>query len=686
MPPSGGGKASVYGKQDSIRAKSGTKRRFNAGAGAGPATTAAKPFGGPSSSGSLASSLASLFQPSPHGKDAALASLLASSSKPSLDLTARQPRAKDQGLGLGALEAAPPSARDAAAQRAKAKTQATHPAAGADLTASAAQQVKRSGSTQQQQHAPKPAPISSKSVAGEPGPSNTAAVAPSAPSAASAPSVSHATALNLLQASSASPSPRGTPQPQQQPASSGSSRPASLGSSAAPSRLSTPQLAPPPLPAGRKPVFRPVLNSPLMVNWPELPQAASQTILHTLLDLLGHPEVQPHLAASFGGCRNKDKGKEKSKAKARSKDKAADASAVAERQPKRRRTAAVGHEDADAGAGAGALQKQRPWFLAGLNSTTRALERSVQESVVSSSAKGDETQTDPTATAVVAAAAGPTTITHVFVCRHDISPPTLVAHYPMLACTVNAICHSMTPSEGLHLVPLPLSSTSMLAEAVGLHSLTILALTSHIPAHLLEALDRSISAASSTSPPRSETVLRRDWMESAVHAARSVGGSKAFPLVPVPQPTAGVQVAPTSIKLLRTTQPVDLNACRVEKRRKRTERSLAARRKRELEYVARKSSLLSRLGGGSKQRKQRRHPADPFVIPTGAKSGLGLNSRPIKPFRTNSRARKSVLAPSESGLSDKARRNQRRRIKVKARSAAINDASAAAATQAPAAR
>ncbi len=72
-------KASVD-KGTTIRAASRNKQRSQTSNKA-----AASPFGS-SAGGSLASSLSSLFSPQPHGKDAALASLLASSSKPPVNL------------------------------------------------------------------------------------------------------------------------------------------------------------------------------------------------------------------------------------------------------------------------------------------------------------------------------------------------------------------------------------------------------------------------------------------------------------------------------------------------------------------------------------------------------------------------------------------------------------------------
>ncbi|KAJ9479444.1 hypothetical protein PHBOTO_002920 [Pseudozyma hubeiensis] len=284
------------------------------------------------------------------------------------------------------------------------------------------------------------------------------------------------------------------------------------------------------IPPNRKPVFRPVLASSTAVGWPEMPVAGSKVVLHTLLEVLAKADVQAALYRDLG--RRSRAGSSKAGVPAQGED-----------------------MDIDNAADQAAPVQ----VMAGINSITRAIEDDIARDLAriqtnTSSNKGKQAQTD----------AAPPSVRIVFVCRHDLPSPSLISHLPMLVAARNAVLHASQPdlSSGVLLFPLPSASEPLLAQALNLRRTSIFVLTTAFPAHHLSHLLTAIQRETSTT-----CLPRAAWLETAILSSTSS------------QPNLTLLQRPTSIKLLRTTQPTDLNASKAAKRTRRKERSARWKRK-----------------------------------------------------------------------------------------------------------
>ena len=231
--------------------------------------------------------------------------------------------------------------------------------------------------------------------------------------------------------------------------------------------------------------------------------------------------------------------------------------------------------DGDAPASSELAKSGPAQVLAGINSITRAIEADISRDLAQLRASSTAAKGKRKAGAVAA----PPSVRIVFVCRHDVPQPSLVAHLPMLVTARNAVLHaSREDARGVLLFALPSGSEALLANALGLKRASILALTSAFSSaqlsHLLAAVQRETGSVCH---------LRASWLESAMRAHLS------HTQTPTTMP-----LKPTSIKLLRTTQPLDLNACKAAKKTKRKQRS-ARWKKRKLALQQRVKSLRAQL-------------------------------------------------------------------------------------------
>ncbi|KAF6767526.1 hypothetical protein PSEUBRA_005518 [Kalmanozyma brasiliensis GHG001] len=495
MPP----KKAAVDNSATIRSASRKKQRPQPSDRAG-----ASPFGSSSGGSSLASSLSSLFSPHPHGKDAALASLLASSSKPAVKL--------GQASGLaafGSFSGAPSGP----------------PTTSAPRILDDRQKEKR------------------KDVSDKPGPSKPAVAAEG---------------QGVTQKPSASVS-----RDEEVEVSAPKDRVQKASTSAFASAVST---SVPSVPAGRRPVFRPVLASSTAVTWPEMPVAGSKTVLHTLIEILGHPDVQVTLHRDLGR---------------RSRLRSSKTTDVNENTKM----------DVDGEEGP-SLKPAPPQVLAGINSITRAIEHDIAADLAKLHSR--DTDVKQKGKASQEATARPR-VKVVFVCRHDVPQPSLIAHLPMLITARNAVSQALTTptevekdSSGVFLFALPSGSESLLAKALNLRRASVVALTTAFVCdrltQLLEAIERETGSLCH---------LRASWLETAIRSATQ-SASNPLPL--------SLRQQPTSVKLLRTTQPLDLNKCKAEKKTKRKERSARWKQKK-----CRLQQRVKRLSAEMKaaQRKER---------------------------------------------------------------------------------
>lgn len=181
----------------------------------------------------------------------------------------------------------------------------------------------------------------------------------------------------------------------------------------------------------------------------------------------------------------------------------------------------------------------------------------------------------------------------LFVCRHDVDPPALVAHLPLLSCAANAVSSvssdgpksnssadaSDPPSLPLLLVPLPQSSEQALAPALGLRRCAVLALTSAVPEALLAPLLKLITSpeVGALEPPRAP------WLETALSQPTSLAPSLLSALGATSSGRKqdgkteaveeGTTIVPVHIKHIRTFAPVDMNGMKARKKAVRTARA-----------------------------------------------------------------------------------------------------------------
>ena len=269
----------------------------------------------------------------------------------------------------------------------------------------------------------------------------------------------------------------------------------------------------------RKRVFRPVLTSPYAVDWPRVPKADGEVLMHTLVEVL----CDERMARRRSGKRRAD---------------------GADREP----------------------EASTP-LVAGINSVTRLLEGAVQGALAGGG----------THTSIPDAAATPRLL---FVCTGD-TDEALVAHLPMLTCSYNAVrfptsapspedesvapCAPRSGPGPLLLLPLPQGAEFLLSTALGVRRLSVLLLTDSTPSELLSRLEARAATALGTSVLRHGT--RAVWLDRSMALARRPDAAEA-------------SLTPTHIKHVSTGAPVNMAQARTVKRESRKAHRAEKRRRR----------------------------------------------------------------------------------------------------------
>ncbi|KAE8255830.1 hypothetical protein A4X13_0g2900 [Tilletia indica] len=442
----------------------------------------------------------------------------------------------------------------------------------------------------------------------------------------------------------------------------------------------------------RTAVYRPLLASPFTVTWPTLSLADAEPLLHTLLEILVEHRIQLRDPPAKVTPKKKDK---KKKAAAADPDPDAIEVDVAEDQPQEEELPCI----------------RPPWLHVGINAVNQSVEQSIATSVsdmhkdskaasnliAESGSTADATMsgTEPESADADAAAADPTSPTSLpkmrflFVCRADVDPPRLVAHLPMLTCTLNAISSSSSPSstQGLCLL-LPFSRDAELkiATQLKIRRCAVLGISEDAPSSALERLDgvlgtlRSRDAGGSSSGGQGTSALsplRAPWLDAAVTVARSSipttsGGSTSdgsaaegsgTPNRSLPV-TFGIPYVSTSINNLTTSVPSDMNAARTRKKESRKGRKAAAALKKEAEGQRKngamkvgarsaKAQVLGKETGKGKGDAKKKKEAQGSKGTATAKGKASEKSK-------NGTATKSAAGSAGAKLSESQRRRLRR--------------------------
>ncbi|PWN50428.1 hypothetical protein IE53DRAFT_387264 [Violaceomyces palustris] len=638
----GNGKAQVHTLGHSIRANSKTKQR--------QATHAATTFGstnnrgGSSSSssssynasggGSLASSLSSLLQPSPHGKDAGLAALLAANAKSPYDLTKpKSQRSHARQQNPSSLSSSFTAAFDSFGT--VQDSQSTPPTSGIKAGGAG------TGADKALTKPPELKPSSLQKASANPTDGATASSATATPPPTSFPSSldrsSQDAAKALLSRDHLTKSSRPA---EENPKVNSLAKPLTLTSST-PTPTPTPPPVPlQPLPPGRKAVYRPVLSSSLNVNWPEVSSNLhSQTILHCFLDLFKLEEVDArlrrggNLSKRLSSRGQREDGKERNERRREAKRRKSSHPSEdlqQRRHPSNRYSEAVVRTDRDDG-GKGEDDEDgvedgegRPWILSGINSVTRAMEETIQSklnppegTMVEGERPGSKVKRKRVNKEEGEAKLGG--LKMVFVCSRDVDPPRLVSHFPMLTCSYNAICHPPAPTksrlskpsrddrgekatktpgdghaqeeeeeeeeEGLELIPLPVGSEELLGKALRLKRCSVLALTEHFPERHLKSLRRAIQNSLSGGVGESATFksiyrLRSEWLEVATRSIRESRCGESGELVAKVEWRGGSEpglASKVKVKHVKSTAPTDPGSSKARKKERRERRKASKR-------------------------------------------------------------------------------------------------------------
>ncbi|WFD30493.1 ribonuclease P [Malassezia sp. CBS 17886] len=254
----------------------------------------------------------------------------------------------------------------------------------------------------------------------------------------------------------------------------------------------------------RRRVFRPVLTSPYVVQWPRIAKVDAEMILHTLVEVLcavgERADSAGHTVGWTGEHGQRGEGD-------------ADTCAHATQgQPR-------GHRDS--------VRARLPsCATAGINAVTRTIEGDTAHALAARSGGGGGGEGSASAAQLHAADAVPSrrrTPQILFACEADTNPAALLAHIPMLVGSYNAVCaeggggemqthaddafsvnlrpaaqsakHAVGSAPPLLLVPLPQGAEFLLSTAMQVRRLSALLVDSTLPDDLLRRLRHRIAAA-----------------------------------------------------------------------------------------------------------------------------------------------------------------------------------------------
>ncbi|QRV84026.1 ribonuclease P protein subunit p30 [Ceratobasidium sp. AG-Ba] len=291
----------------------------------------------------------------------------------------------------------------------------------------------------------------------------------------------------------------------------------------------------------RRVVYKPVLENPHQVKWPSTPLNVQNSILACLADLL--PEVAEYHIARETASRKRKSGVWRAKRQAKELISKAAGKPTDSSQPSKKR-AREGDDNMD-------IKRAK------LSHDTTPEEKAT----ASPPGPNDPTNEghgsailpmSPTpATAIIA----PKVLKHctfeshptpkprlraVLVCRSDVDPPLLIAHFPILVAT----CNSSLPGDSsddkfVKLVTLPMRAEHSLAEVTGLRRVAVMALDVETPG--IERLESLLSDV---------PVLRETWLAPPSNA--------------IQEPKL---LVPTHVKQLKTTAPKDMKAAKEKRKR-----------------------------------------------------------------------------------------------------------------------
>ncbi|KAF9517649.1 hypothetical protein BS47DRAFT_1339174 [Hydnum rufescens UP504] len=322
----------------------------------------------------------------------------------------------------------------------------------------------------------------------------------------------------------------------------------------------------------RKIVFKNVLDNPLTLDWPHIPLNVQNNILAALIELIAQSDI-----SSFHRQRERKSRKKKAK---KAVDITASQSALPVSEPTyvvRRKRKAPEEDPLDHDTSPSKKRKQ-------MDGNAAAIGHPVDSPIpppellshltfgINQVTKRLEAQTLAYRHSKIPASQSATKAKHlspihlVFVCRHDVNPPSLYAHLPMLVAVCNASRPSSAPISSSHshseqinqkdpdilLITLPKGAEHALAESIALRRTAVVALDASTPNN-----SRLLSFLSSI------PILQAPWLIPPVGPIAAQSPSGSLHAAVTESPTAPEQshhqpLIPTRIKHLRTTAPADM--------------------------------------------------------------------------------------------------------------------------------
>ncbi|CAO1624377.1 unnamed protein product [Sympodiomycopsis kandeliae] len=412
----------------------------------------------------------------------------------------------------------------------------------------------------------------------------------------------------------------------------------------------------------RKTTFRQVLSSPLTINWPSISAVDAQPILYTLLDVLKDPVLKPFTRTDKVDQREVSKSDKRKRRRAEKE--------ASETDEKREGTNVTAAENQDAvsqmevdlpveATEASSSVTPSPITL-GINSVSRRMESmiahrsAVRQQMQTQTKEAQQTEKESNSSETQSLSSR-SDLNLVFVCRSDLDPPTLCSHFPMLTCSVNAVCHPVTATSattsGVVLIPLPTGSERLISEVLNVRRCSVVALNTTtlsnlgIKQSLLSLLARIQENAQTLKP------LRASWLDAAADVALTHRENlmRDFSL---PTSSSG---SIAHVKMIQTTAPTNINQVKLEKKHSRDEKKLWRKNQRKTGHEkvitkikqernhARKEKVSLRRKVQEVAQKSKNKGPDKQEQKSGAADGvrddskLGKKSKPKRAAVTSSR-------------------------------------------------
>ncbi|KAA1087272.1 hypothetical protein PGT21_027683 [Puccinia graminis f. sp. tritici] len=344
---------------------------------------------------------------------------------------------------------------------------------------------------------------------------------------------------------------------------------------------------------GRKVVWKPVLSTPFIIQWPEISDQVGNQFLEELVKFLDGRDDSDNLGCtqshnpSVAPCINQSKnpnGKTEEQCFLKASRRTPRLAHVVQLRsgkkveipdyvpPKRSKFHDLGGDSPDT---ASLINKPLGRVVSGINSTTKELEKEIQQkreaiphTYFENSSIMEQHPSSISTSRLLENSSCPQ-LSHVFVCRKDINPVSLVDHLLPTVANLNqsrlqsesSSAEDFVPPPLVFLISLPKGAEKVIAGALGLKRAAVVA---------LKGEDARMCALSQLARQHVKPVLPPSHTRSPI-------GSDATPYNMIPNES--VVLFPTHIKHYKTTIPTDLRKHHLERSQSKKQRKYAKKEK-----------------------------------------------------------------------------------------------------------